>query len=117
MNPKIARVLLGLMSIAYLVIYLLVIAVAIVTGGDEVVSEPGFWYAAIAPLIYVGTAGADAFRRLPSPLPVAALIAIHVLIAPALLFSLLGLGLLLPLFAIVWWAMRRNALLPGAARS
>ena len=83
--------------------------VAFATNGDGLIREPGAWYAALVPLSYVGFVGAYACglvkRRISRPI----MVALHVGVAPALMFSFLGLGLLLPVFAaLFWWCMTRE---------
>jgi hypothetical protein len=112
MKPQLARVILGILALGYLMLYAFVLFVAIATTGDQLVRSPGAWYAALAPPLYVALAGAYAFRRITRPLPTAALIALHIAIIPALAVSFLGLGLLLPLFSLLWWLMSRES--PGA---
>jgi len=115
MRPPIARGLLGVLSLIYIPLYLLVLFVAMVTSGDELVRQPGAWYAAVAPLAYVGMVSAYAFgivtRRLSRP----AIAAVHVAAAPALIFSFVGLGLLLPVFAVLWWYSTSREQVPATA--
>ena len=93
MKPQIARAALGVLSVGYIAVYLFVVFVAFVTGGRELLRQPGAWYAAIAPLLYVGVAGAYASRIMRWRCPPNVAIALHVATAPALIFSFLGLGL------------------------
>ena len=54
MKPQIPRGILGLLCIVYVPVYLFVLFVALVTGGNELIRQPGAWYAAVVPLAYVG---------------------------------------------------------------
>ena len=115
MKPQIARGILGLLSIVYIPVYLFVLFVALATSGDELIRQPGAWYAAVAPLAYVGFVGAYAFGLAKRRISRAATVAVHIAVAPALMFSFLGLGLLLPAFAaLFWWSMRQEQV-PAAA--
>lgn len=109
MKPRLARVILGVLALGYLMVYAFVLFVAIATSGEQLIRSPGAWYAAVAPPLYVALAGAYAFRWLRRPLPLGMLFALHVAIIPALAFSFLGLGLLLPLFSTLWWFMSRES--------
>ena len=107
MKPQVARAALCLLSPAYIAIYLFVLFVATATSGNELVRAPGAWYAAIAPLAYVGVAGAHAYGFLKRP-PSGFVVALHVAAAPAMFLSFLGLGLVLPIVAGLWWLMERE---------
>lgn len=108
MKPQVARAALCLLSPAYMAVYLFVLFVATATSGNELVRAPGAWYAAIAPLAYVGIAGAHAYGFLKRSLPSGFVVALHVAAAPAVFLSFLGLGLLLPVVAGLWWLMARE---------
>jgi hypothetical protein len=63
----------------------------------------------VAPLAYVGFVGAYAFGLAKRRMSRAITVAVHIGVAPALMFSFLGLGLLLPVFAaLFWWSMRQQ---------
>ena len=94
--------------IGYIAVYLLVLFVAFVTSGHELLQQPGAWYAAIAPLVYVGAARAYASRMATRRRPASVAVALHAAVAPAVVFSFLGLGLLLPVFAVLWWLTTRD---------
>ena len=113
MPPRIARVILGVLCPGYLLIYLFVLVVALATSGTGLVGSAGAWYAAIAPVFYVSLAGAYAYRLVSRRFPMAAWLALHVLMLPALAFSFLGLGLLLPVFSGLWWWMSREQAEPA----
>ena len=114
MKPQIARAVLGVMSVLYIPVYLFVLFVALATSGDELIRQPGAWYAAVVPVSYVGFVGAYAFgfvkRRISRPI----MVAMHVGVAPAVMFSFLGLGLLLPVFAALFWWFRTREQLSAA---
>jgi hypothetical protein len=109
MKPRIARVVLVMLAAGYLAVYAFVLFVAMATSGDELIRSPGAWYAAIAAPLYVTVAGAYALGWLKRRLPFGVLVALHVAFVPALAFSFLGLGLLLPLFAALWWFSSRES--------
>ncbi len=115
MAPKLAQGILRGLSLLYIPLYLFVLFVATVTSGGELIRQPGAWYAALAPLAYVGMAAAYAFgivkRRMSRPVAVA----VHVAVAPALMFSFLGLGLLLPVFAALLWYFTSRQQVPATA--
>ncbi len=113
MPPRIARVILGVLCPGYLLIYLFVLVVALATSGAGLVGSGGAWYAAIAPVFYVSLAGAYAYRLVSRQFPMAAWLALHVLMLPALAYSFLGLGLLLPVFSGLWWWMSREQAEPA----
>ena len=113
MKPRTARAILVMLAAAYLAVYAFVLFVAMATSGDELIRSPGAWFAAIAAPLYVIVAGAYALGWLRRQLPFGALVALHVAFLPAMVFSFLGLGLLLPLFSALWWFSSRESL--GAA--
>jgi UPF0716 family protein affecting phage T7 exclusion len=39
---------------------------------------------------------------------------LHLLVAPAFVFSFLGLGLLLPIFSVLWWFIARKQIVAAA---
>lgn len=102
MKPQTARGILVVLCCLYIPVYLLVLFVAMATGGDELIAQPGAWYAAVAPLAYVGLVGAYVFGLAKRPMPRAVNVAVHSMAAPALMFSFLGMGLLLPVFAVLF---------------
>lgn len=106
--PRISRALLCLASVAYVLIYVSVLFVALATSGHELVRSPGAWYAAVAPVLYAGIAGAYAFRILQRPIHRGILLLLHLLVLPALLFSFLQFGLFLPVIAVLWWFSERG---------
>ena len=109
MKPQIARGILGLLCIVYIPVYLFVLFVAVATSGDELIRQPGAWYAAVVPLAYVGFVGAYALGLAKRRISRATTVAVHIGAAPALMYSFLGLGLLLPVFAaLFWWFMRQE---------
>jgi hypothetical protein len=99
----------------FLLIYLAVGAVAFATSAVPFGGGASGWYAAVAPVAYAGICALWAFgalNRLSRPF----IWGLHLLAAPALVFSLLGLGLLLPLLAVLWWvAAGKPAFLGGSA--
>ena len=98
-----------MLCIVYVPLYLFVLLVALVTGGNSLIREPGAWYAAVAPLAYVGFVGAYAFGVATRRISRAMAIAVHIVVAPALMYSFLGLGIVLPVFtALFWWSMRQQ---------
>jgi hypothetical protein len=113
-KPQVARTVLRGLSIGYLGIYLFVLFVALATSGDELLRSPGAWYAALAPLLYVGLAGSYAFGLTKQRIPVGIAVALHLLVAPAFVFSFLGLGLLLPIFSVLWWFIARKQIVAAA---
>jgi len=114
-GPTLAQGILGVLSLVYIPVYLFMLFVAMVTSGDGLIRQPGAWYAAFAPLAYVGMAAAYAFgivkRRMSRPIAVA----VHIAVAPALLFSFLGMGLLLPVFAALLWRCMSRDQVPAVA--
>lgn len=107
-KTPIARAMLGVLCLLFIPVYLFVLSVAFVTSGDELIRQPGAWYAATAPLAYVGLVGAYAFGFMKRPMSRAMTVAVHVAVAPALIYSFLGLGLLLPIFAALFWTFIRQ---------
>jgi hypothetical protein len=108
-KAPIARAILAMLCLVYLPLYLFVLFVALVTSGDELIRDPGAWYAAAAPLAYVGFVGAYASGLVKRRISRAIMVAVHIGVAPALMFSFLRLGLLLPVFAaLFWWGMRQE---------
>ena len=112
---QIARGILGLLCIVYVPVYLFVLFVALATGGDELIRQPGAWYAALVPLAYVGLVGAYGFGLAKRRISRATTVAVHIAAAPALMYSFLGLGLLLPVFAALFWWFMRQEQLPATA--
>ena len=106
-SSRTPRVVLAVLSMVYLPVYALVVVTAVATNGHDLVRQPLAWFAAVVPPAYVGLAGAYAFGVLVRPLSVGAWRLLHVVVAPALAFSFVGLGLLLPVFAGLWWWIRR----------
>lgn len=101
------RVALAVATVGFALVYLFVMFVAFVTSGPPVFLQLGGLYAASVPLLYVGVAGAWAFRRIALP-STSTLIVLHIVAAPMLVFSFLGLGLLLPVLALLWWGAARG---------
>jgi hypothetical protein len=114
MKPQIARASLCVLSIVYIPVYLFVLLVALATSGDELIREPWAWYAAVVPLSYVGLVGAYAFGLAKRRVSRAVMAAVHIAVAPALIYSFLGLGLLLPVFAALFWWFLRQQRVPAA---
>lgn len=112
MKSQAARAALVVICPAYIAIYLFVLFVATATSGPDLVRAPGAWYAALAPILYVTIAAAYAFGTVARRLPRAALMLLHLAVLPTLWWSFLGLGLVLPLIAVLWWVMDRK---PAAA--
>jgi hypothetical protein len=109
------RTILKVAASLFLLIYLAVGAVAFVTSAVPFGGGASGWYAAVAPVAYAGICALWAFGAL-SRLSRPFLWILHLLAVPALVFSLLGLGLLLPLLAILWWAAAgKPAFLGGSA--
>jgi hypothetical protein len=96
------RATLRVASLTYGGIYLSVVLVALVTGGDALLSESTGWYAALAPLVYAATCALWSMG-VPRELSRLLVALLHLATLPALVVSFLGLGLLLPLLAILWW--------------
>jgi hypothetical protein len=115
MKQRIVRAILGVLCLVYVPVYLFVLFVALATSGDEIIREPGAWYAAVAPLAYVGFVGAYAFGLAKRRMSRATLVAVHIGVAPALMYSFLGLGLLLPAFAALFWWFMKQEQVPAAA--
>lgn len=113
MKTRFVRAVLGVLCVVYVPIYLFVLLVAMATNGNDLVRSPLAWYSALAPIAYVGFAGASAFNVKMPQMSLASAIALHLAIAPAVIFSFLGMGLVLPIFAVLWWLMGREA--PGIA--
>ena len=114
MKPRIARAILTMLAAGYLMVYAFVLFVATATSGDELMSSPGAWYAALAAPLYVAMAAASALGWLGPRLPFGVLVALHAAFLPALVFPFLGLGLLLPLFSALWWCSSRDSQRPVA---
>ena len=107
-----ARTLLKLGTGAFIPVYVFVVCVAFVTTGRPMNGALAAAYACVVPPAYAAACALWAFgpweRRLSRPV----VWALHIAALPALYVSLLGLGLLLPLFAALWWtAAGRPALL------
>ena len=98
-----ARTFLKVSSTMFVPVYLLAVAVAYVTTGVPPGAPLSAWYAAVAPPLYATAASLWALGALEGLLSRRTLWALHVLAVPALVYSFLGLGLLLPLIAISWW--------------
>jgi hypothetical protein len=103
-----ARAILLVLSLAFIPVYLFVLFVAFATSGDELVRQPGAWYAAIAPPAYVACLNVYALGLVKRRLSRAASVALHIAVAPAILLSFLGLGLLLPVFAALFWSFMKH---------
>ena len=115
MKPQIARAILGVLCLIYVPVYLFVLFVTLATSGDELIRQPGAWYAAVVPLSYVGFVGAYAFGLAKRRMSRAITVAVHIAVAPALMYSFLGLGLLLPAFAALFWWFMKQEQVPAAA--
>ena len=107
MAPRLARLVLAGFCTAYLLVHAFVLFVAFATSGHDLVRQPGAWYAALAPPIYVGTAGAYAYGLVTRTIATPAWVGLHVVMLPAIAFSFMGLGLFLPVVGGLWWWVRR----------
>ncbi len=109
-----ARMLLKVGSVLFLTICLLVTAVAFITSGVPVVGGPTAWYAVLVPPLYGLACALWAFgAELPRPV----VWTLHLVALPALVYSLLGLGLLLPFLAALWWVAAGKPALLGRSAS
>ena len=104
----IARIILTIAAIVAALCYAFIARVALMVNGTELVKDPWFYIAALAPLVYL------AFCIISCWLPVDARtlrnvgIVAHTLAIPILFTSLLGFGLLLPVFALLWFRRQRT---------
>jgi hypothetical protein len=89
--------------LTFLGLYLLTASVALATSGVPFGGGAIAWYAAAMPVFYGMSCAFWAFGRLDGRLSRPALWALHLLTAPSLVYSFLGLGLLLPAIAARWW--------------
>jgi hypothetical protein len=69
----------------------------------------------VAPLAYLGFVGVYALGIAKRRMSRAITVAVHIAVAPARMFSFLGLGLLLPVFAALFWWSTRQEQVPVAA--
>lgn len=97
------RVLPGLSAGAYIVIYLVVVSVALITSGTELFREPRMWYAFLAPVSYAAFCLLYAAGAIGPALSKNLVILVHAAVLPALIVSFMLLGLLLPVLALMWW--------------
>jgi hypothetical protein len=82
--------------------YAAVVLVALIVSGNELLTQPLAYYAAIMPFIYLAFCIATALGRIPTQaMPTYGLL-MHIVAAPCVVFSFLGIGLLLPLLAFLW---------------
>jgi energy-converting hydrogenase Eha subunit E len=101
----------------YLVIYLFVVSVALVTSGRELFREPRMWYAFLAPVSYAAFCLLYAAGAIGPALSKPIVILVHAAVLPALIVSFMFLGFGLPVLALIWWRTYRASLanLPTAA--
>lgn len=99
-----ARALLKIAAATFAPVYLFVVAVAFATTGVPLQGPPTAWYAAVVPPLYAIVCALWAFGVLEGRAPRPAIWILHLLVLPALVYSFLGLGLILPLLAALWWA-------------
>ena len=107
------RIILGLFACAYLMAYLFVVGVACITNGNDLIREPWAWYAFLAPVIYAAFCALYACGIIGPRVSQNVLLAIHILVLPALALSFLMLGLLLPILAWLWWRLHSSLQMPA----
>jgi hypothetical protein len=84
-------------------IYSFVALVALGTSGPDLLKDPLACYAILAPLAFAGFCVWTASRPVPSRRLLGMGLIAHVLVAPAVYWSLLGLGLGLVVLSYLWW--------------
>jgi hypothetical protein len=104
----ILRITLTIAAILAAVCYAFVAFVALVVSGTELVKQPLFYYAALAPFVYLGFCISSCWLPIDARTLRTVGIVAHVIAIPLLFYSLLGLGLLLPVFAVLWFFMIRE---------
>lgn len=100
-------------TLALATAYALVVLVALVTSGNELHQDPLAYYAGIMPFVYFTFCLLTAAERIPTRHLGVYGIVMHIAVAPCLIFSFLGLGMLLPLLAFLWFRVYRCRLEPG----
>ena len=101
------RTALIVMSLALAAAYAFVVLVALVTSGNALLRDPLAYYAALMPFVYFTFCLLTAAGRLPTRNLGLYGILMHLAVAPCLVFSFLGMGLLLPVLAMLWFRVYR----------
>jgi hypothetical protein len=94
---------LGNLAELYGGVYLFVDLVALGTSGPDLIRDPGAWYSMLAPPMFAGVCLFVASVRMTSRRLLRLGIVAHLLVAPAIYDSMLGLGFLLPVLSYQWW--------------
>ena len=102
------RIALLFASCGFMSLYLFVTFVALVTSGNDLIQDPVFYYAVLVPSLYALFCALTAVDRIPVRMLKPLGIAVNLIALPALRFCLLGLGLLLPVIAILWYMVYRE---------
>ena len=77
--------------------------VAFVTSGSELMKDAGAWYAMLAPPMFAGVCLFAASVRMTARRLLQVGIVSHILVAPAVYYSMLMLGVFIPVLSYLWW--------------
>lgn len=108
------RIALALTTIGIAAIYSLVILVAMITNGSELLQDPLTYYAVIMPFVLFTFCLLTAAGRIPTRALRGFGIVIFTMALPSLGVSFLGIGLLFPILAALWYQVYRWQMSSGA---
>lgn len=104
----IARIILTITATVAALCYAFTGRVALMVSGAELSKTPWFYVVALAPLLYLAFCIVSCWWRIDARTLKKIGIVAHVLAIPIMFTSLLGFGLLLPVFALLWFFMLRE---------
>lgn len=98
---------LAITALIFAALYSVVILVAMITNGADLLRQPLAYYAAIMPLLYCAFCLLTAAERMPTRWLRMAGVVVHLATLPCVVMSFLGMGLVLPLVAVLWYQVYR----------
>lgn len=103
-SPRKLRLLLSILSVAFGVVYLSIVAMALVLSGRDLLENDKYWtyYAIVVPLLFAIFCLISARISTLTPLLIWSGVILTIFTLPAVFVSFLSAGLLLPVLAIVW---------------
>lgn len=102
------RIPLAIAALIFAALYSIVILVALVTSGADLLRQPLAYYAAIMPVLYCAFCLLTVAGRIPTPWLRSVGVAVHLATLPCVVMSFLGMGLVLPLVAVLWYQVYRG---------
>jgi len=103
------RVITVVITAVLIPVYGFIVLVALIMSGDELIRQPLAWYAGLAPLVYLAFCLTTAAGLVdPARVDRRLALAVHLAAAPLIFLSFMGVGLVLPVVAVLWYLMYRR---------